>query len=151
MTIPACLVDTNILLRITRRADPQHRVVESALGLLAGQGTVLCYTAQNIAEMWNAMTRPADHNGFGLTTAEADRQVQAIETGMRLLPDNEAIYWEWRKIVVQSGVAGVQVHDARLAAAMRVHGLTYILTLNAEDFRRFSGVSALLPFEVVQT
>src|SRR2546422_6252982 len=41
------------------------------------------------------------------------------ESGMSLLPDNEAVYREWRRIVVQYGVSGVQGHDARLAAAMR--------------------------------
>lgn len=29
MAIASCLVDTNILLRITRRSDPYHAVVES--------------------------------------------------------------------------------------------------------------------------
>jgi hypothetical protein len=54
MAIASCLVDTNILLRITRRSDPQHKVVDTALGRLAGQGSTLHYTHQNIAELWNA-------------------------------------------------------------------------------------------------
>jgi hypothetical protein len=37
MAIASCLVDTNILLRMTRRSDPQHKVVDTALALLAGQ------------------------------------------------------------------------------------------------------------------
>ena len=49
---------------------------------------------------------------------------------MTLLPDNAAVYAQWRKIIVQYGVSGVQVHDARLAAAMYIHGVTHILTLN---------------------
>jgi predicted nucleic acid-binding protein len=142
MAIPSCLVDTNILLRITRRTDPQHKLVEGALARLAGDGTLLHFTAQNITGMWNAMTRPIARNGLGLTVAEADREVQAIEAGMNLLPDNEAVYREWRKIVVQYSVSGVQVHDARLAAAMYVHGVRHILTLNTPDFGRFE---VLLP------
>jgi hypothetical protein len=31
---------------------------------------------------------------------------------------------------------GVQVHDARLVAAMKVHGVTRILTINIRDFSR---------------
>ena len=50
MAIASCLVDTNILLRITRRSDPQHKVVDTALAHLAGQDTTLYYTHQNIAE-----------------------------------------------------------------------------------------------------
>lgn len=35
MAIVSCLVDTNILLRMTRRADPQHEMVDAALARLA--------------------------------------------------------------------------------------------------------------------
>ena len=125
MAIASCLVDTNILLRITRRSDPQHKIVDTALARLAGQSTTLYYTHQNIAELWNAMTRPIDRNGLGLSVAETDREVRVIEAGMSLLPDNEAVYREWRRIVVKNSVSGVQVHDARLAAAMYVHGLSH--------------------------
>ncbi len=127
MAIASCLVDTNILLRTTRRSDPQHQLVDTALARLAFEGTVLHYTHQNIAELWNVMTRPQERNGLGLTVAEAERQVSAIEAGMSFLPDSEAVYREWRRIVVQYGVLGVQVHDARLAAAMRIHRVSHIL------------------------
>jgi predicted nucleic acid-binding protein len=115
MAIPSCLVDTNILLRMTRRSDPQHQLVDSALARLGDQGTILYYTHQNVAELWNAMTRPLPRNGFGLTAADAEREVPAIEAGITLLPDREAVYREWRRIVAQLGVLDVQVYDARLA------------------------------------
>lgn len=145
MAIPSCLVDTNILLRMTRRSDPQHQLVDAALARLASQGTIFHYTHQNIAELWNAMTRPLARNGFGLTVADAEREVRVIEAGMSFLPDNAAVYREWRRIVLELGVLGVQVHDARLAAAMYVHRVSHILTLNVSDFTRFSGLTALHP------
>ncbi len=145
MAIVSCLVDTNILLRISRRSDPEHMLVDTALARLAGQDTTPFYAHQNIAELWNAMTRPVARNGLGLTVADADRFVQAIESGMSLLPDNEAVYREWRRIVVQYGVSGVQVHDARLAAAMYVHHVDHLLTLNVADFSRFTGLTAVHP------
>ena len=148
MAIASCLVDTNILLRITRRSDPQHRTVDTALARLAGQGATLYYTHQNIAELWNAMTRPVSRNGLGLTVVEAEREVRAIEAGMSLLPDGEAIYREWRRIVVEYSVSGVQVHDARLAAAMYIHGVGHILTQNVTDFSRLDGLTAVHPDSV---
>jgi hypothetical protein len=78
MAIDSCLVDTIILLRMTRQSDPQHRVVANSLALLAEQGTALYYTHQNIAELWNAMTRPVDRNPLGLSPSEAEREVAAI-------------------------------------------------------------------------
>jgi hypothetical protein len=120
-------------------------LVDTALTRLAEQGTTLFYAHQNIAELWNAMTRPIVRNGLGLTVADADLVVQGIEAGMSLLPDNDAVYREWRRIVVQYGVSGVQVHDARLAAAMYVHHVDHILTLNVADFSRFTGLTAVHP------
>ena len=145
MAIASCLVDTNILLRIARRSDPLHKTVDKALERLAEQGTTLHYTFQNIAELWNVMTRPVASNGFGLSAAEAGKVVDAIGTGMSLLADGDAVYREWRRIVVKYNVSGVRVHDARLAAAMYVNGVSHILTLNVADFSRFTGLTALHP------
>jgi predicted nucleic acid-binding protein len=148
MAIASCLVDTNILLRIARRSDPQHGIVDTALARLAGQNTTLYFTHQNIAELWNAMTRPVARNGLGLSAIETEREVRAIEAGMSLLPDSGAVYQEWRRIVVKHNVCGVQVHDARLAAAMYVHGVSHVLTLNVADFSRFVGLTAVHPDSV---
>lgn len=148
MPIDACLVDTNVLLRIPKLSDPNHLAVDNAIAKLATQGTTLYYTHQNIAEFWNTMTRPISRNGFGLTVQDADHEVALIESGMELLPDSAAVYREWRKIVVQYGVSGVQVHDARLAAAMYTHGISHILTLNESDFSRFDGLIPVHPANV---
>ena len=148
MLLASCLVDTNVLLRISRRSDPQHRLVDTALAQLAGQGATLCYTHQNIAELWNAMTRPIERNGLGLDVADVEREVRAIEAGMSLLPDSEAVYREWRRIVVEYKISGVQVHDARLAAVMYVHRVEHILTLNVADFGRYAGLTAVHPDRV---
>jgi len=64
---------------------------------------------------------------------------------MKLLPDGETVYREWLRIIVQYRVSGVQVHDARLAAAMYVHGVSHILTLNVTDFNRFEGLVPVHP------
>jgi hypothetical protein len=82
--------------------------VNTALARLAFQGTILHYTNQNTAELWNAMTRPQERNRLGLTVAEAECQVRAVEIGMSFLPDSEAVYREWRRTVVQHEVLGVR-------------------------------------------
>jgi predicted nucleic acid-binding protein len=88
MAIASCLVDTNILLRITRRSDPQHKLVDTALARIAGQGATLHYTHQNIAELWNTMTRPINRNGLGLGIADAEQQtgraIKAVHTLRRV-------------------------------------------------------------------
>jgi predicted nucleic acid-binding protein len=64
---------------------------------------------------------------------------------MILLPNNETVYREWRRVVVQHAVRGVQVHDARLVATMHVHGIKHILTFNVTDFSRYTEIAAVDP------
>jgi predicted nucleic acid-binding protein len=142
------LIDTNILLRLSKQDDPNHDLVQAAIDALTKSGAQLYYTAQNISEFWNVCTRPAGSNGFGLSIKETDARVQAIELIMTLLPDSELVYRVWREIVVRNNVSGAQVHDARLAAAMKVHGISHILTLNQPDFARYSEVNVVHPHAV---
>ncbi len=145
---PRYLVDTNILLRLSKEDDPHYAVVQSATQVLIKSRAHLCYAAQNISEFWNVCTRPARHNGFGLSIEETDARVNAIERIMTLLPDNEQVYWVWRDLVVGNSVRGVQVHDARLAAAMQVHAVSHILTLNQSDFARYTNIKVVHPRDV---
>jgi len=94
MAWDCCLVDSNILLRAALRDDPDHALVRSALAKLISADTALYFTHQNIAEFWNAATRPVEMNGFGLSVEDAEREVEIIERGMRLLPDSAAVYRE---------------------------------------------------------
>ena len=77
--------------------------------------------------------------------AETDRRAKVIERLFVLLPDRPEIHTEWRSLVLACAVSGVQVHDARLVAAMRVHGLDRLLTLNVADFSRYPGIVAVHP------
>jgi predicted nucleic acid-binding protein len=52
---------------------------------------------------------------------------------------------EWRRIVVAYQVSGKSSHDARLVAAMNVHGITQVLTFNVKDFARYPGIQAIHP------
>lgn len=46
---------------------------------------------------------------------------------------------------IAHNVSGVQVHDARLVAAMRVHGVSRILTFNDKDFTRYADIEVVHP------
>jgi predicted nucleic acid-binding protein len=143
------LLDTNILLRTIQPADPGHMVVRTALRTLRQRGVDRTYLSQNMIELWNVCTRPASaRGGFGMSVAEVGRAARLIERLFTLLPDNPDIHKEWRRIVVAHGVQGVQVHDARLVAAMYIHGITHIVTLNASDFRRYPNITAVHPSAV---
>ena len=65
-----------------------------------------------------------------------------------LLPETPAIYTVWESLVVQYQVSGKPAHDARLIAAMKVHGLTGVLTFERSGSSRFPGVEVVNPAEV---
>ena len=94
-------------------------------------------------------TRPIAKNGFGLSSAETDERAKIIEAGFWFLPEDERVHAEWRRFVTQYAVVGVQVHDARLVAAMLVHGVSKILTLNDRNFLRYAGILVVHPRAVL--
>jgi len=143
------LADTNVLLRLLQRNDPDHALVRAALRTLGERGEQICFAPQNLVEFWRVCTRPPSSNGFGLTVAETDRRARVIERLFTLLPDGPAVHAEWRRLVVAHAVSGVQVHDARLVAWMRVHGLTDLVTFDVADFGRYPGICALHPRHII--
>ena len=145
------LVDTNILLRLLQRGDPHHQAIRVALRTLRQRGEQLCFTPQNLVELWCVCTRPTTANGFGLTVMETERRARVIERLLTLLPDSPAMHVEWRRLVVVHAVSGVQVYDARLVAAMHVHGVTNILTFNVGDFTRYPGLAVVHPKDIEHT
>jgi len=42
-------------------------------------------------------------------------------------------------------VSGIQVHDARIVAAMLVHQVQAILTFDLDDFKRYPGIVVIHP------
>jgi predicted nucleic acid-binding protein len=142
---PKCLVDTNILLRLANPDTEGHYICEAAIRRLQDRGVQLYFTLQNAAEFWNVSTRPITRNGQGLTPEAANRGLNLFEQEMSLLPDNLQVFVEWRRLVFQHQVRGIQVHDAKLAASMIVHGVRQILTFNTADFARFTEVEAVHP------
>ena len=123
-------------------------MVRKAVESLKRRQISVAYTHQNMAEFWNASTRPLSRNGFGLSVEDTEKNAQEIERSFVFLAEGEPAYREWRRIVVQYGVSGTQVHDARLVAAMYALGVTQILTFNKPDFARFPNLTVLHPNEV---
>ena len=88
---------------------------------------------------------PASKNGYGLSVQETEDEHVAFEGAMTLLPDTEEVYRVWRRLVVRHSVRGIQVHDARLAAAMMTYGIRRLVTLNEPDFLRYSSLVMVNP------
>lgn len=145
----AYLLDTNILVRLVDRAAASHLVTVTALAHLLAAGHELYITAQNLIEFWSVATRPFSANGLGWGSARAYAEINDIQSRFPLLEDTPDVFYHWLRLVSDSDVRGKQVHDARLVAVMRTYSVTYLLTFNSEDFRRYSTITVVHPNDVI--
>jgi predicted nucleic acid-binding protein len=143
------LVDTSILTRAIHQSSPMHQVAIDGVVVLRQQGEQLYLVPQNFYEFWVVCTRPAAQNGLGMTPTEVETEISRLEQLFAVLPDTPDIFPEWKRIVTQHQVCGKNGHDARLVAAMSVHGVNRILTFNTQDFQRYQGIVVVSPQQIV--
>ena len=139
------LIDTSTLLRILQPSHPQRETVRVAIKALTARGRELHIVPQNLFELWVVATRPVAQNGLGLSITEATSELMRLKSMFPLLPDTPTIYPVWENLVIQHQVSGKPAHDARLVAAMLVHGLTTILTFDKTGFSRYDGIEVVQP------
>jgi predicted nucleic acid-binding protein len=147
----AYLIDTNVLLRALDPLDSQHRVCADAVSVLKYKGEQLVVSTQVLAEFWNIITRPIDAKPVGLYSlngVDAERWLVKAETTFSVVPDPPNLYAVWRKLVIEYGVVGVQVHDARHAAWVLARGVNNLLTLNGKHFARYPGIKVFSPSDI---
>jgi len=138
----AVLLDTNILLRLAQPSHPNAQFAVRALGALRIDNEMLHITQQNIVEFWAVATRPIAANGLGFSTGQATAEVDALKRLFVLLPEIP-LQDAWERLVTAYRVSGKNAHDARLVAAMAVHGIDGILTFNTQDFVRYGEIRVL--------
>ena len=90
-------------------------------------------------------TRHIANNGLGMSTAECSDELARVKAAFPVVLDSPALLAEWEKLVAAHDCKGKVAHDARLVAAMKIHGITEFLTLNPLDFNRFPGITILDP------
>ncbi len=144
----AYLSDTSVILRLNEPSNPLSKVVEECLEKLSQAGEELVIVPQVLVEFWVVATRPKNVNGLGFTTDEAEEVLENLQKLFTVLPENDKIFEEWKTLVVKHKVSGKPTHDTRIAAAMIVHKIENILTLNPNDFKRFTEIKAVNPQNV---
>ena len=143
----AVLTDTNIFLRLLQPHHPHCQIAERALDFLRAREEVLNITSQNLVEVWAAATRPFAENGLGLTVEQAGKELEQIKRFWVLVPEIP-LFEEWERLVRTHKVSGKNTHDARLVAAMHIHGIEKILTFIVKDFVRYEDITVLDPASI---
>lgn len=141
------LVDSNVLLRWLDTSNAQHATAKNAIDTLDAQGHTLYVAPQNIIEFWAVASRPIEQNGFGWDLARCVSSVPLLLASFEYLPDTSAIFDQWQRLVAAYNVSGLHVHDTRLVAVTKAHGVDHILTFNAKHFRRFESGESIVVVE----
>ena len=143
------LVDTNILSRLAEPGHAMHHPALDAVKRLTRQRHRLHVVPQNLYEFWVVCTRPTSVNGLGKSASEAVAELTGVKSLFILAEDTPSVFTNWERLVASNPVIGKNAHDARLVAAMTVHGLSHLLTFNAKDFRSYSGITTVTPADVL--
>jgi len=130
-----------------------HQEARASVRTLLRRKESISIVPQVLFEFWVVATRPIDHNGLGLSVDSVKRKVEKAESFFSLRLDTPTVYREWLRIVETYRVSGVNAHDARIVAAMKVHGLTHLVSFNISDFKRYdpAEITVLSPAQLLRS
>ena len=130
-------VDTNILVYAHREDAQWHDVAYRRLAELAEGRSPWAIPWPCLHEFLAIVTHPRIYAPPTPTPAALDQVDAWLESPtLSLLAESEGYWADLRTAVGEGRVAGPQVHDARVAALCRLHGVRELWTVD-RDFGRF--------------
>jgi hypothetical protein len=138
-------LDTNILVYAHREDSPFHKTAFRRVAELAEGPAVWAIPWPCLHEFLAIVTHPRIY-APPTPLARALDQVEAwLESPTVALLAESAAYWQILGSLLASGrVAGARVHDARVAALCRQHGVRELWSAD-RDFNRFAGLAVVNP------
>ena len=130
-------VDTNILVYAHREDSGWHGAAERCIRALAEGRAAWAIPWPCLHEFLAIVTHPRIYR----PPTPRDRAVDQVDAwleapGLVLLGEGEGYWPTLRGLILGSGVLGGQMHDARIAALCRHHGVASLCTAD-RDFSRF--------------
>ncbi len=138
-------VDTNILVYAHREDSPWHDGARDRLAELAEGRAAWAIPWPCLHEFLAIVTHPRIYNPPSppeIAQAQVEAWLEA--PGLVLLAETPGYWPELRATLKASRVAGPAVHDARVAALCRLHGVRELWTAD-RDFSRFQGPRTINP------
>ena len=138
-------VDTNLLVYAHREDSPWHDVAYARLGELAEGRSPWGIAWPCVHEFLAIVTHPRIYAPPTPLPAALDQIDAWFESpSLVLLAESEGYWAELRAALETGRVAGPQVHDARIAALCRQHGVSELWSAD-RDFSRFPGLPVRNP------
>jgi uncharacterized protein len=138
-------VDTNLLIYAHREDSPFHEsAFERIAGLAAGSAT-WAIPWPCIHEFFAIATHPRIYVPPTPLSAALDQVDAWLESPSLVLLAESAEHWSiLRALLGDARITGPQVHDARVAALCRQHGVRELWSAD-RDFTRFPGLRVVNP------
>jgi toxin-antitoxin system PIN domain toxin len=138
-------VDTNILIYAHREDSPFHEAAFKCVKELAEGPAAWAIPWPCVHEFLAIVTHPRIYKPPTLIQQGLD-QVDAwlVSPNLVLLGESDSHWPTLRALILGGRIVGPQVHDARIAALCRQHGVHALWSAD-RDFGRFPGLAVLNP------
>ena len=138
-------VDTNLLVYAHREDAPWHDAAYARIAELAEGQQSWAIPWPCIHEFLAIVTHPKIYS----PPTPLDKAIEQIEAWLEspslvLFSEAEDYWMQLRPLLLSGRVSGPQIHDARIAALCKEHGVAELWTAD-RDFGRFPGVQTRNP------
>ena len=138
-------LDTNLLVYAHRRDSAWHDRAAASVRDLAEGRSAWAIPWPCLHEFYAVVTHPRIYN----PASKAEEALSQIEAWLEsptlvLLSEGESYWPELKNTVEKAKATGAQVHDARVAALCRNHGVRELWTAD-RDFSRFPDLNTRNP------
>jgi hypothetical protein len=138
-------LDTNLLVYAHREDSPWHDVAYERITELAEGRAPWGIPWPCLHEFLAIVTHPRIYAPPTPLAAAVDQAEAWLESPSLILLAEADGYWpELRSALEEGRITGPQVHDARVAALCRLHGVRELWTAD-RDFSRFPGMAVRNP------
>ena len=138
-------IDTNILVYAHREESPFHQRAVQRLTALAEGPAGWCIPWPCLHEFLAIVTHPRIYAPPSSLELALDQVDAWLESPTLALIAETTTHWPTlRAMLLDSRVSGPRVHDARVAALCRQHGVRELWSAD-RDFGRFAGISVVNP------
>lgn len=138
-------VDTNILVYAHRVDSAWHATASARLRTLAEGKTAWAIPWPCLHEFFAIVTHARIYAPPTPTNKALDQIDAWLESPRLVLLSESELHWKTlRELLVAGRVAGPMVHDARIAALCKQHGVAQLWSAD-HDFSRFTGIKVINP------
>jgi toxin-antitoxin system PIN domain toxin len=133
-------IDTNILVYAHREDSAWHEAADRCISAVAESGAPWAIPWPCIHEFLAIATHPRIYDPPTPLNRALEQVACWLEVPTLVMLSETAQHWpSLRPLLEASRISGPQVHDARIAALCRQHGVTELWTAD-RDFGRFAGL-----------